>query len=136
MKIFIVCSRYLYSNVPRIKEMLENSGHEITLPNNYEAPSTENSLKEKDYEYYTKWKAQMLREQGNKVSKNDAVLVLNFDKNNQSNYIGGATFLEMFKAWELGKKIFLINPIPDNMLKDEITGLSPIILNGDLSKIK
>ena len=29
----------------------------------------------------------------------DAVLTLNFDKNGQKNYIGGATFLEVYDAW-------------------------------------
>jgi len=43
--------------------------------------------------------------------------------------------LEMFKAWELGKKIFLYNPIPNNMLKDEIQGINPIVINGNLEQI-
>lgn len=136
MKIFLICSRYLYDRVPKIKEELEKAGHIITFPNNYEDPSTENRLKEKDPQNYFKWKADMLRLQGDKVNNNDAVVVLNFEKNNQVNYIGGATFLEMFKVWEFGKKIFLMNPIPDSILKDEIIGLNPIILNGDLSKIR
>jgi len=42
----------------------------------------------------------------------------------------------MFKAWELKKELYLFNPIPDNILKDEILGFSPIIINGDLSKLK
>ena len=78
----------------------------------------------------------MIRLQTEKVETNDAVLVLNFDKNGQKNYIGGATFLEIFRAFDLGKKIFLLNPIPDNILKDELIGMNPTIINGDLSRIK
>ena len=77
-----------------------------------------------------------MRSQGEKIKQNDAIIVMNFEKNGQANYIGGATFLEIFKAWELGKKVFLFNPIPDNSLKDEIIGFNPVILNGDLSKVK
>lgn len=60
---------------------------------------------------------------------------MNVDKHGQKNYIGGATFLEMFKAFDLGKRIYLLNPIPDGMLTDEIIGLQPIVINGDLSLI-
>ena len=61
--------------------------------------------------------------------------ILNFDKNKQQNYIGGATFLEIYKAWEMNKEIFLYNPIPENIFRDELTGMNPKVLNGDLTKI-
>lgn len=70
----------------------------------------------------------------------DAVLVLNYDKNKDGkiykNYIGGATFLEMYDAFRLGKKIFLMNDIPEGMLFDEIEGFNPIILNGNIDLVK
>ncbi|MEK6895517.1 MAG: hypothetical protein AABX48_03275 [Nanoarchaeota archaeon] len=62
-------------------------------------------------------------------------LVLNFEKKGQLNYIGGATFLEISRAWEMGKKVFLYNPIPENIFKDELIGINPIILNGRLELI-
>lgn len=43
---------------------------------------------------------------------------------------------EMFKTFDLGKKIFLYNPIPESMLKDEIIGFGPVIINRDLTRIK
>ena len=52
------------------------------------------------------------------------------------NYIGGATFLEMYDAFRLGKKIYLYNDIPNGMLFDEIEGFGPIIIKGDLNLIK
>jgi len=92
-------------------------------------------MKKISKEEHIKWKSNMIRLQDTKVRESDALLVLNFEKNNQPNYIGGATFLEIFRAWELGKKVFLFNQIPDNLLKDELTAMSPLILNGDLTKI-
>ena len=65
---------------------------------------------------------------------------MNFDKEKDGqvlkNYIGGATFLEMYDAFRLGKKIFLYNEIPNGMLFDEIEGFNPIIINGNLDIIK
>jgi len=78
----------------------------------------------------------MLKKDGEIIKNNDAILVLNFEKNGTPNYIGGATFLEMFRCFDSNKKIFLYNPIPNNILKDEIEGMNPIIINGDLSLVK
>jgi hypothetical protein len=42
----------------------------------------------------------------------------------------------MYDAFRHGKKIFLYNPAPQGILHDEINGLRPIVLNGDLSEIR
>jgi len=84
---------------------------------------------------HSEWKASMLRLQAKKIQANDAILVLNFEKNGQPHYIGGATFTEMFKAFELGRPIYLYNEIPDGILKDEILGFAPILIDGDLSRV-
>ena len=77
----------------------------------------------------------MLRRDKENIEPNDAVLVLNFEKKGQRNYIGGATFLEIYNAWKMNKKLFLYNPIPKNIFEDELVGMNPLILNGDLDKI-
>lgn len=136
MKIFICCSKYLYGKIPEIKEKLELLGHDITLPNSYENPLKEEEYKKLGEKEHAAWKSSMLKLQENKIKQNEAVLILNFDKNEHKNYIGGATFLEMFKAWELRKKLYLFNPISESILKDEILGFSPIVLNGNLELIK
>jgi predicted RNA-binding protein with PUA domain len=63
-------------------------------------------------------------------------LIVNIDKKDICNYIGGNTFLEMGFAHILNKKIFLLNEIPEMIYTDEILAMQPIALNGDLSKIK
>jgi hypothetical protein len=136
MKIFICCSKAFYSKIPKIKSYLESKGHKITLPNSYDDPLKEEKVRKEGANLHAKWKGKMIREQEQKIRRNDAILVLNLRKNNQPNYIGGATFLEMYKAYELGKKIYLYNQIPNNILRDEILGFSPHIIDGDLNKIQ
>jgi len=136
MKIFIASSKHHYSRIPEIKKKLEELGHVITLPNSYDSPLKEEEMKKLSKEEHIKWKSEMMRRDKNNIIPNDAILVLNFEKNNIPNYIGGATFLEIYKAWELNKKIFLINPIPESNFKDELLGINPIILNGNLEEIK
>lgn len=135
MKIFICCSKHFYDKIPNIQKELEKQGHNVQLPNSYSSPFKEEEIKRKSINEHREWKANMIREQGEKVKANDAILVLNYKKEEQENYIGGATFLEIFKAFELRKKIFFINPIPNNNLKDELMGMNPIILMGNLSNI-
>ncbi|MCU0660212.1 MAG: hypothetical protein MUD00_01185 [Candidatus Pacebacteria bacterium] len=135
MKIFICSSKHFYPHVAPIKEALEKADHVITLPNSYDNPTKEFEMKDSGQEVHSVWKGEMLKLQSMKVAANDAILVLNMEKNGQQNYIGGATFLEIFKAFELGKKIFLYNPIPENILKDELCGMNPTVINGNLELI-
>ena len=137
MNIFIICSRKFYSNIPLIQEALKTQGHRITLPNSYDNPETEEEMRKQGMENHAVWKAIMFAHSISVIEENDAVLVLNFDKKTgERNYIGGATFLEMYDAFRLGKKIFLYNPIPEGILHDEIIGFNPVIIGGDLGKIE
>ncbi|MFA5999816.1 MAG: hypothetical protein WC783_02435 [Candidatus Paceibacterota bacterium] len=135
MKIFICASKYNYGYVAQIKEELENLGHTITVPNSYDEPMKEEEIKKMGIEEHSKWKGAMIRLQKEKVDANDCILVLNFDKNEQKNYIGGATFLEIFRAWDSGKKVYLYNPIPECNFTDELIGMGVEVINGDLKKI-
>jgi hypothetical protein len=135
MKIFIICSKKFYDKVPEIKRKLENNGHEISLPNCFDDPATEEKYRNLGNKEHSKWKAEMLKHSTDVIENNDAVLVINLEKHGVKNYIGGATFLEMYDAFRLGKKIFLYNDVPEGILKDEIIGFDPIIINSDLSKI-
>ena len=136
MKIFIACSKHFYHKIPEIKNELEMEGYEITLPNSYEEPFKEEEIKKKSLEEHVQFKQEMMKLHEPKIKENDAILVLNFEKNKQPNYIGGGTFMEIVKAWELEKGIYLYNPIPNNIFTDELIGINPIIIKGDLTKIK
>lgn len=136
MDLFIICSKHFYHKIPEIAEELKSYGHNLTFPNSYEEPFKEEEMKKKGLESHIKFKQEMMRLHKPKIKANDAVLALNFDKNGNPNYIGGGTFMEIVKAWELDKKIFLYNPIPECIFTDELTGINPIIINRDLSKVK
>jgi hypothetical protein len=135
MNIFIICSKKFYSLVPEIQKELEDRGHTTTLPNSYDNPGAEETQRNLGVKEHAQWKAGMLRHSVSVIENNDAVLVLNFEKNGVQNYVGGATFIEMYDAFRLGKKIFIFNNIPEGILRDEILGFEPIVVNGDLSRV-
>jgi len=135
MKIFLCCSKAHYPHIPPIKEQLEAIGHIVTLPNSYDNPTKEFEMKDLWPKEHQQRKSSMLRLQCKKIANNDAIIVFNMEKNGQENYIGWATFLEVFKAWELGKKIFFYNPLPTGMLYDELCAMDPVIIYWDLGLI-
>lgn len=74
----------------------------------------------------------------NKISTSDAILVLNYPKNNIKGYVGGATLMEIGIARHLDKKIFLLYDLPSEselryVLEIKLT--SPVILKGEIKKI-
>ena len=140
MKILIICSKEFYSNIKEIKNKLEIKGIEVYLPNCYDDPKTEERTKKLGKREHQEFKARMFKKSEDTIKNMDAVLVLNIDKEKEGttykNYIGGATFLEMYDAFRYNKKIFLLNDIPTGILYDEIEGFSPIIIHGNFDLIK
>ena len=140
MKILLICSKKFYPRIEEIKKVLENNGHEILVPNTYDNPKLEEKMWNLGKKEHQEFKSRMFKQSEEKIKDVDAVLVLNYDKEKDGviykNYIGGATFLEMYDAFRLGKKIYMINDIPNGILYDEIEGFNPILINGDLDLIK
>jgi hypothetical protein len=135
LRIFIGCSKAFYHRIPPIKAQLESAGHQITLPNSYDAPEREAEMKSIGASEHAHWKAEMLRSADKKISACDAILVLNFTKNDIPNYIGGATFLEVYKAFELDRLIYFYHPLPDGILRDELLAMQPVIIHEDLGRV-
>ena len=70
-----------------------------------------------------------------KILASDCILVANYSKNWDENYIGGNTFLEMGFAFVNKKPIFVLNQLPKMPYSSEIIGMKPIVLEGSLNKI-
>jgi hypothetical protein len=140
MKILIICSTSFYDRIDSIMNTLKEKGHTVITPNCYDNPVTsEDNQKKSDEEYYAFFK-EMYIESREKIADIDAVLVLNYTKvkngKEYENYIGTSTFLEMYEAFMQNKKIFVMNNLPDNMLYDDLKGMNPIIINGDIDMVK
>jgi len=147
MNITICGSIAFYDEMIDIKKKLEQLAHQVKLPpfevkdeNGNMIPVKEYYSKRKSETNDTSWiwdrKEEAMRMHFQKVEWGDAVLILNHDKNNISNYVGANTLLEMGLAFHLNKKLFLLNDIPEISYKEEILGMKPIIINNDLTKIR
>ena len=133
MKISICGSMSFAQAMIEAKNTLEKMGHVVVVPANVEkhADNTINIENKRE-----KMELDLIRSYFEEIKKADAILVINKDKNNISNYIGGNSLIEISFAHVLHKKIFLLNPIPKINYSDEIEAMSPIIINNDLKKIQ
>ena len=132
MKITICGSMSFAKEMSEIKEILTKKGHQVTCPAELHLHLDPNNKINNRQE---KIELDVIRKYFEEIKATDAVLVLNYDKNNIKNYIGGNSFLEMAFAHVLNKKIFLMNEIPQMGYSDEIEAMQPIVLNKNWTKI-
>ena len=122
------------------KEKLEESGHQVLLPTDIDLHLDDPKFIDNfdlNYEHCLKndvmWKCFDL------VAQAEAILVLNYPRSEISGYIGASSLMEIGLAYYLHKKIFLLFPVPkptQARWAHEIEIIQPVILNGDLKKIK
>lgn len=142
MKISICGSLDFIPEMKKSADQLVKLGHQVLLPKSAEmvlaGETTVEEIKEDNESgkgAERKIKIDAIKRHYKKIAESDAILVLNYTKKGVENYIGGNTFLEMGFAHVLDKKIFLLNPIPQMLYTDEVKAMTPVVLNGDLSKI-
>jgi hypothetical protein len=144
MKITICGSIVFIDEMQTIQKQLEDKGHLVAIPPAEVFDEKGVAIPAKEYYALRKattttngwiWekKTEAMRAHFDKVMWADAILVLNYDKNNIAHYIGANTLLEMGLAFHHGKKIFLFNPIPEISYREEILAMRPIVINGNLS---
>jgi hypothetical protein len=146
MKITICGSAAFINEMQAVVEQLTKLGHEVkAMPTKF----TDSAGKEWQTSDYHKFKKsqpfdsteflnnhhERIREHFEKVAWADAILVTNYNKDGVANYIGPNTLMEMGLAFYLRKNIYLLNPIPDTPWKEEMLGMRPVVLNGNLGLI-
>lgn len=120
----------------RVAKELEIRGHRVFFPPL--APEFADGRRQKDHaekDVSAKRDVDALKLFFDEIKKGDAILVLNYKKKGIDHFIGGNSLIEMAFAHVLGKKIFLLNPIPKMDYTSEIVFMKPIGLNGNLEKI-
>ena len=129
------------------QEKLERLGHTVYIPSFVAHDQDGKPMDSKEFyrlrksgEMNISWfedeKSRAMRQHFDFIAKSDAILVVNEEKNNVLGYIGGNTLMEMAIAFYLDKKIYLLNLIPELGYKEEIIGMKPEVLDGDINRIK
>ena len=135
MRISICGSMFFSKEMLEVQKKLQALGFDVCVPTDtnecIENPELNMAL---DYCMAT----DVDKKNFDQVAAADAIVVLNYPKNNINGYVGGATLMEIGLARHLNKKIFLLHKIPpQEQLRYalEIEVARPIILNGDIERI-
>ena len=133
MKSITLCgSTSFYGEMPEIRGRLTALGFKVLTPelndelSDYSALAQDDAARKKNY---------FIARHLPKIQQADAILVVNRKKKGIEGYIGPNVFLEMGFAFAFGKPIFLLTTVPEQENKEEILGLLPRVINGDLGKI-
>lgn len=146
-KKIVICGSVFFANeMIEANKYLESKGYEVVLPWGIEDFVDGGSLQEELYSgkreqnlegAKRKMEHNLIKGYYNEINQADAVLVINKGKGGVQGYIGGNSFLEIGFAHVLEKKIYCLNPLPNDLpvFYEELVAMQPIILDGDLSKM-
>lgn len=127
-------------DILNVKKQLDRLGHTALIPHGTEPHLIDDKFVEKlgdNLEYCIK--NNIMKKNFDMVAESDVILVLNPKRNNIEGYIGVSVLMEMAVAHYLNKNIFIFNEIPHYdkaRWAQEVKIMQPIILSGDLTKIK
>ncbi len=137
MKILISGSMQFSEEMIEVQRQLTTLGHEAVVPETIKPLLGKSDEEKERVKLDQKYNKDAMREYWDLMQEADALLVLNYDKNDVANYIGGNAFLEMGWAYALRKPIYLLNPIPAMpYYHTEIEAMKPVIIDGDVRKIR
>ncbi|MFA7286584.1 MAG: hypothetical protein WC052_02925 [Patescibacteria group bacterium] len=140
--ITICTSASFFKEALRVEEELNALGFAVKLPYTASVMKKTGDFKVSTYKTWFKdastysRKSWLIKNHLRKVIAGDAVLLLNYEKNGMPGYIGGNTLIEAAIGFHYKKPLFILNPISDELsFKEEILGMQPVFLNGDVKKI-
>ena len=135
MKITICGSLKFHDQMLELQQKLEALGHTCYLPIKVEGVNywaTDSTAR-----IQAKANKDLISEHFKKIQDSDAILVANYTKHEIVNYIGANTFLEIGFTHFIEKKIFILNPLPDQpYINEELASMQLIILRGRLENIQ
>src|SRR3989344_530652 len=151
MKITICGSIGFYKEMEELRDKLLSQGYEVKIPQlSLEAPEEFGGGQKVYFGKYIEdnggieafspqhkiWdlKENAIKDHYKKIDWCDAVFIVNCEKRGIEGYVGGNTLIEIGVAFYLNKKIFILNQISSELsYKQEIYGMKPLIINGDLN---
>jgi hypothetical protein len=134
MTITICGSLKFHDEMVSIQKDLEKMGRTVLMP--VKAEGVDYWSKDNTSRVKAKKGLELISEHFRKIERSDSVLVVNVTKGDIKNYVGANTFLELGYAHYLNKKIYFLNPIPDQpYILDEVQTIDPVVLHGDLGKL-
>lgn len=138
MKIVIGGSMAFAKEQIKIAEELKAIGHKVVLTDDINEYATNPSAKASfEEELKLCLEYDIMRSFFNQIAESDALLFVNNEKKGIKGYLGTSVLMELGLAYYLHKKIYLLNEIDKSQnYALEVAIIQPVVLNGDLTRIK
>jgi len=154
MRITVCGSIAFYQDMESAREYLERRNHAVKIPElALEVPIQFGGGKKTYFGKYIEenggidafdpshdiWdlKKGAIRDHFEKIDWAQSILVINPEKRGVPGYVGGNTLIEIGLAFYLQKPIYILNPVSSELShKQEILGMRPTVLNGNLDLIR
>jgi hypothetical protein len=137
MKIVVGGSMTFAGDQLKAKEVLEQMGHDVSISEDLDVYVEDPRVKDDfDKELKHCLETDIIRDFFNKIKEADAYLIINKEKRGVRGYLGTSVLMEMGVAYQLGKKIFLLEGVGrEQSYALEVEVINPVVLGGDLSKV-
>lgn len=143
IKTITLCSSAsFYKDILRIEKELKGLGFKVKVPLTARKMDKSGNFKVENYKTWFKnpkdynRKNFLMKNHFKKIINSDAILVVNNKKKGIGGYVGANGLMEMAIAFHYKKPIYILNNIKKNFLfAEEILGMFPTFLNGDISKV-
>jgi len=141
--ITLCSSASFYRDVLKIERELKKLGFSVKIPKTANWMKRQRNFDPVSYKTWMqnpkdfKIKNRLIDDHFKKILASDAILVVNQEKRGLNGYIGGNVLMEMTIAYLHQKPIFILNSVSKKIaIYEEVLGLEPIFIDGDLEKIK
>ena len=142
-RICICTSASFYRQALEVEKELKDLGFKVAVPSTATVMRKTGDFNVSTYKNWYKdpknynRKAYLMKNHFNKIMKSDIVLIVNLKKNGLDGYIGGNTIMELAIAFLNKKPIYILNKVSKQSPNyEEILGVKPKFIDGDLTKIK
>lgn len=136
--IFLCASMNFYHELIDIEAKLQAQGWTVYIPQSAKVMKAKNDFEVSHFKGVLthEQRAKLIQQNFVDISKCDAILVINKEKNGIKGYIGPNVLMEIGIAYYLKKKIYIWNNVPDSAsYKDELLCLGTVEINQDLGLI-
>lgn len=132
MKIILCGSISKCEEITSVAERLTTMGHTVEIPFGCKHLRGRTEVTEAE-KAHDKAQNNLIKRYYDLIATNDAVIIVNPEKNGIAGCVGGNSFLEMGFAHVLGKALYCLYAPGEISYLSEILAMQPTILDGDLT---
>lgn len=136
--IFLCASMAFYKELVEVEKALVERGFTVKIPVSAQIMKAKNDFEVSHFKgkFTHGEKAEFVHKNFEEITKSDAILVINNEKNGMQGYIGANVLMEIGLAFYFKKKIYIWNDVPQTAsYREELLAFDVQFIRKDLDSI-